>query len=169
MRVSAWPRRQNGRYWARTSDLQLVKTEQGSPLFAELRPERSVDWNQPASEHLSAHAHSLMPSPTPSDPQKHPPMTVGTPPETRSTGRSTWTSGTLERRETCINKGIEAIVVSSPAPSRELLSARTAPVARRLTPTLKPTLSEREPTSKNPPLLCSLAGGGLGAGALMVR
>jgi hypothetical protein len=74
-------------------------------------------------------------------------MTVGTPPETPSTGRSSWTSGTVERRETCMNKGIEAMVVASPAPSRDLLSARTAPVARRLTPTLKPTLSERELTS----------------------
>jgi hypothetical protein len=32
---------------------QLVETEQGSPLFAEVRTERLVDWNQPASEHLS--------------------------------------------------------------------------------------------------------------------
>jgi hypothetical protein len=94
-------------------------------------------------------------------------MTVGTPPETRSTDRSTWTSGTVERRETCMNKGIEAIVVSSPAPSRELLSARTAPLARRLTPTLKPTLSERKLTSKNP--LCSAAWQAAvsGAGALI--
>jgi hypothetical protein len=74
-------------------------------------------------------------------------MTVGTPPETPSTVRSTWTSGTVERRETCMNKAIEAIVATAPAPSGELLSARTAPVATRLTPTLKPTLSEREPTS----------------------
>jgi hypothetical protein len=86
-------------------------------------------------------------------------MTVGTPPETPSTGRSSWTFGTVERRETCMNKGIEAKVVTPPAPSGDLLSARTAPVARRLTPTLKPTLSEREPTSYFPPLLCSLAGG----------
>jgi hypothetical protein len=74
-------------------------------------------------------------------------MTVGTPPETPSTGRFRWTSGTVERRETCINKGIEAMVVAPPAPSRDLLSARTGPVARRLTATLKPTLSERELTS----------------------
>jgi hypothetical protein len=68
-----------------------------------------------------------------------PPMTVGTPPETRSTGRSRWTSGTVERRETCINKRIEAIVVTPPAPSRDVLSARTAPVATRLRPTPEPT------------------------------
>jgi hypothetical protein len=74
-------------------------------------------------------------------------MTVGTPPETPSTGRSTWTSGAVERRETCINKGIEAMVVTPPAPSRDLLSARTAPVATRLTATPEPTPSEREPTS----------------------
>jgi hypothetical protein len=43
-------------------------------------------------------------------------MTVGTPPETPSTGRFRWTSGTVERRETCINKGIEAMVVTPPAP-----------------------------------------------------
>jgi hypothetical protein len=96
-------------------------------------------------------------------------MMVGTLPETPSPGGSTWTSGTVERRETCMNKGIEAIVVTSPAPSRDLLSARTAPVATRLTPTLKPTLSERELTPVKPPLICSLAGSGLGAGALMVR
>jgi hypothetical protein len=42
------------------------------------------------------------------------------------------------------------MVVASPAPSRDRLSARTAPVARRLTPTLKPTLSERGLTSKTP-------------------
>jgi hypothetical protein len=72
---------------------------------------------------------------------------VRTPPETPSTGRSTWTSGTVERRETCINKGIDAKVVTFPAPSRDLLAARTAPVATRLTPTPKPTPSEREWTS----------------------
>jgi hypothetical protein len=72
-------------------------------------------------------------------------------------------------RETCMNRGIEAKPVTSPAPSRDHLSARTAPVVRRLTPTPEPTPSEREPTSQNPPLVCSLAGGGLGAGALMVR
>jgi hypothetical protein len=76
-----------------------------------------------------------------------PPMTVRALAETPSTGRSSWTSGTVERRETCMNKGIEAMVVTSPAPSWELLSARTAPVARRLTPTLKPTPSERGLTS----------------------
>ena len=74
-------------------------------------------------------------------------MMVGTLPETPSPGGSTWTSGTVERRETCMNKGIEAIVVTSPAPSRDLLSARTAPVATRLTPTPEPTPGEREPTS----------------------
>jgi hypothetical protein len=74
-------------------------------------------------------------------------MTVGTPPETPSTGRSTRTSGTVECRETCMNKGIEAIVIASPAPSRELLAARTAPLATRLKPTLKPTLTEPELTS----------------------
>jgi hypothetical protein len=72
---------------------------------------------------------------------------VGTPPETPSTGRSSWTSGTVERRETCMNKGIEAMVVTPLAPPRDLLSARTAPVARRLTATPEPTPSEREPTS----------------------
>jgi hypothetical protein len=87
------------------------------------------------------------PSPTPSNPQKHP----------AHDGRDAagdpvhrpldWTSGTVERRETCMNKRIKAIVVTPPAPSRELPSARTAPVARRLTPTLEPTLSERELTS----------------------
>jgi hypothetical protein len=82
-------------------------------------------------------------------------MMVGTLPETPSPGGSTWTSGTVERRETCMNKGIEAIAVTSPAPSRDLLSARTAPVATRLTPTPEPTPNEREPTSKNP--LCSAA------------
>jgi hypothetical protein len=35
-------------------------------------------------------------------------MMVRTLPETPSTGRSTWTSETVERRETCMNKGIEA-------------------------------------------------------------
>jgi hypothetical protein len=35
-------------------------------------------------------------------------MTVGTPPETPSTSRSSWRSGTVERRATCMNKGIEA-------------------------------------------------------------
>jgi hypothetical protein len=73
-------------------------------------------------------------------------MTVGTPPETPSTGRSSWTSETVERRETCMNKGIEAMVVTPLAPPRDRLSARTAPVATRLTPTLKPTLNERELT-----------------------
>jgi len=43
----------DGQYWARTSDPKLAETEQGSPLFAEVRTERLVDWNQPASEHLS--------------------------------------------------------------------------------------------------------------------
>jgi hypothetical protein len=75
-------------------------------------------------------------------------MMVGTPPETPSTGRSSWTSGTVERRETCMNKGIEAMVVASPARplSGPSLSSNGA---GRDTPhgDPEPTPSEREPTS----------------------
>jgi hypothetical protein len=42
-----------GRYWARTSDPQLVDSEQRSRQFAGVRPERMVERNQSASEHLT--------------------------------------------------------------------------------------------------------------------
>jgi dihydrofolate reductase len=114
-----------------------------------------------------SHAHSLVPVPHTPRPPKH-----SAHDGQDAAGDQRLHPGRAERssaRETCMNRGIEAIVVTSPAPSRDHLSARTAPVATRLTPTPEPTPSEREPTSQNPPLLCSLAGGGLGPGALMVR
>jgi hypothetical protein len=87
------------------------------------------------------------PSPTPSNPQKHPAHdgrdAAGDPVQRPLHSES----GTDERREACMNKGIEAKAVTPPAPSRDHLSARTAPVARRLTPTLKPTPTERRLTS----------------------
>jgi hypothetical protein len=43
----------DGRYWARTSDPQLVDSEQHSRQFTHVRPERMVERNQSASEHLT--------------------------------------------------------------------------------------------------------------------
>src|SRR3990170_1047015 len=42
-----------GRYWARTSDPQLVDSEQRSRQFTDVRPERIVERNQPSSEHVT--------------------------------------------------------------------------------------------------------------------
>jgi hypothetical protein len=42
----------DGRYWARTSDPQLVDPARRSHLFAQLRLERMVEGKQLASEHL---------------------------------------------------------------------------------------------------------------------
>jgi hypothetical protein len=42
-----------GRYWARTSDPQLSTRGGGSDLFTDVRPERTVERNQSASEHLT--------------------------------------------------------------------------------------------------------------------
>jgi hypothetical protein len=46
-------RRFDGRYWARTSDPQLVDSEQRSRQFARVCPERIVERNRSESERLS--------------------------------------------------------------------------------------------------------------------
>jgi len=43
----------SGRYWARTSETHLVDSEQRSRQFADVSPERRVERNRSASEHLS--------------------------------------------------------------------------------------------------------------------
>jgi hypothetical protein len=126
--------------------VQFWEREQGETwsTFAEMHFSRIVEPN-----HLqrSLEGPRLLTGACPPNPQKHPPMMVRTPPETPPPAAPPGRAEPSSARETCMNKGIEAIVVTSPAPSRELLSARTAPVATRLAPTPKPTPNEREPTS----------------------
>src|SRR5439155_1293800 len=48
-----------GRYWARTSDPQLVETEQRSRRIAHVRPQRMVEPDLSASEHLSERERTM--------------------------------------------------------------------------------------------------------------